>query len=127
MYFIMFCAEKGVPDFWLTALKTNEVLSDEVLTYNNANFLVKIKHFCFTGLPKSVVKYTSPCSGVQILDDDEGALKYLKDIKWFRIDNPKGFKLEFYFAPNPYFKNAILTKTYHMIDDDEPVLEKAIG
>ncbi|KAJ8478209.1 hypothetical protein OPV22_021936 [Ensete ventricosum] len=55
--------EKGVPDFWLTALKTNEVLAEE------------------------------------IQERDEEALKYLKDIKWCRIDNPK----------------------------DEPILEKAIG
>ncbi|XWS70020.1 hypothetical protein CRYUN_Cryun03dG0013200 [Craigia yunnanensis] len=83
--------EKGVPDFWLTAMKNNEVLSDE------------------------------------ITESDEGALKYLKDIKWYRIEEPKGFKLEFYFDTNPYFKNTVLTKTYHMIDEDEPILEKAIG
>lgn len=83
--------EKGVPDFWLNAMKTNEVLSEE------------------------------------IQERDEEALKFLKDIKWYRIDNPKGFKLEFFFETNPYFKNSVLTKTYHMIDDDEPILEKAIG
>ncbi|XP_073006969.1 nucleosome assembly protein 1;2-like [Typha latifolia] len=83
--------KKGVPDFWLTAMKTNEVLAEE------------------------------------IQERDEGALKYLKDIKWCRIDNPKGFKLEFFFDPNPYFKDSVLTKTYHMIDEDEPILEKAIG
>ncbi|XP_068343685.1 nucleosome assembly protein 1;2-like isoform X1 [Pyrus communis] len=83
--------EKGVPDFWLNAMKNNEVLAEE------------------------------------ISERDEGALKYLRDIKWFRIDNPKGFKLEFYFDTNPYFKNSILTKTYHMIDENEPILEKAIG
>lgn len=83
--------EKGVPNFWLTAMKTNEVLAEE------------------------------------ISERDEGALKYLKDIKWCRLEDPKGFKLEFFFAPNPYFKNTVLTKTYHMIDDDEPILEKAIG
>lgn len=65
--------------------------------------------------------------GAQISERDEGALKYLKDIKWCRIDNPKGFKLEFFFDTNPYFKNSVLTKTYHMIDEDEPILEKAIG
>jgi nucleosome assembly protein 1-like 1 len=37
----------------------------------------------------------------------------------------KGGKLEFFIDTNPYFKNFVLTKTYHMIDDDE--LEKAIG
>ncbi|KAM5547353.1 nucleosome assembly protein 1,2 [Rosa sericea] len=83
--------DKGVPDFWLNALKNNDVLSEE------------------------------------ITERDEGALKYLKDIKWARIDNPKGFKLEFFFDTNPYFKNTVLTKTYHMIDEDEPILEKAIG
>ncbi|KQK19855.1 nucleosome assembly protein 1;1 isoform X2 [Brachypodium distachyon] len=82
---------KGVPDFWLTAMKTNEVLTDE------------------------------------ILERDEAALKYLKDIKWSRIDDPRGFKLEFVFNTNPFFKNSVLTKTYHMVDDDDPILEKAIG
>ncbi|XP_021754543.1 nucleosome assembly protein 1;4-like isoform X2 [Chenopodium quinoa] len=83
--------DKGVPNFWLTAMKTNDVLAEE------------------------------------ITERDEGALKYLKDIKWVRIDDPKGFKLEFFFDTNPYFKNTVLTKTYHMIDEDEPILEKAIG
>ncbi|KAL5572463.1 hypothetical protein UlMin_022060 [Ulmus minor] len=83
--------EKGVPDFWLNAMKNNEVLADE------------------------------------ISERDEAALKYLKDIKWCRIDNPKGFKLEFFFDTNPFFKNTVLSKTYHMIDEDEPILEKAIG
>nr|CAD27458.1 nucleosome assembly protein 1-like protein 1 [Oryza sativa] len=82
---------KGVPDFWLTAMKTNEVLSEE------------------------------------IQERDEPALKYLKDIKWARIDDPKGFKLDFFFDTNPFFKNSVLTKTYHMVDEDEPILEKAIG
>ncbi|KAK9060515.1 hypothetical protein SSX86_021219 [Deinandra increscens subsp. villosa] len=83
--------EKGVPDFWLTAMKTNEILVDE------------------------------------ISERDEDALKYLKDIKWCRINDPKGFKLEFFFDTNPYFKNSVLTKVYHMIDEDDPILEKAIG
>ncbi|KAL2338735.1 hypothetical protein Fmac_013181 [Flemingia macrophylla] len=83
--------EKGVPAFWLTAMKNNEVLAEE------------------------------------ISERDEGALKFLKDIKWSRIENPKGFKLEFFFDTNPYFTNSVLTKTYHMIDEDEPILEKAIG
>ncbi|KAK1434214.1 hypothetical protein QVD17_11133 [Tagetes erecta] len=83
--------EKGVPNFWLNAMKNNEILTEE------------------------------------ISERDEEALKYLKDIKWCRIDDPKGFKLEFFFETNPFFKNSVLTKTYHMIDDDEPILEKAIG
>ncbi|XP_023634200.1 nucleosome assembly protein 1;1 isoform X2 [Capsella rubella] len=83
--------EKGIPNFWLTALKNNDVTSEEVT------------------------------------ERDEGALKYLKDIKWCKIEEPKGFKLEFLFDSNPYFKNTVLTKAYHMIDEDEPLLEKAMG
>ncbi|XP_018469796.1 nucleosome assembly protein 1;1 [Raphanus sativus] len=83
--------EKGVPSFWLTALKNNDVTSEEVT------------------------------------ERDEEALKYLKDIKWCKTEEPKGFKLEFFFDSNPYFKNAVLTKSYHMIDEDDPLLEKAIG
>ncbi|WJX24206.1 Nucleosome assembly protein 1 [Trifolium repens] len=83
--------EKGVPSFWLNAMKNNDVLSEE------------------------------------ITERDEGALKFLKDIKWTRIEDPKGFKLEFFFDSNPYFSNLVLTKTYHMVDEDEPILEKAIG
>ncbi|CAH2046576.1 unnamed protein product, partial [Thlaspi arvense] len=63
----------------------------------------------------------------EITEGDEGALKFLKDIKWNRVEKPKVFKLEFFFDQNPYFKNTVLTKTYHMIDEDEPILEKAIG
>ncbi|PNX78615.1 nucleosome assembly protein 1-like 1-like, partial [Trifolium pratense] len=83
--------EKGVPSFWLIAMKTNETLAEE------------------------------------ITERDEEALKYLKDIKWFKLDNPKGFKLEFYFDSNPYFQNSVLTKTYHLIEEDDPILEKSIG
>ncbi|KAK2425172.1 nucleosome assembly protein 1-2 [Trifolium repens] len=63
----------------------------------------------------------------EITERDEEALKYLKDIKWFKLDNPKGFKLEFHFDSNPYFQNSVLTKTYHMIEEDDPILEKSLG
>ena len=46
--------------------------------------------------------------GFQIIGHDEGALKYLKDIKWCRIDNLKGFKIGFYFGINPFFKNFVV-------------------
>ncbi|KAK8974855.1 hypothetical protein V6N11_066400 [Hibiscus sabdariffa] len=83
--------EKGVPNFWLVAMKNNEVVAEE------------------------------------ISERDEGALKYLKDIKWCKVVEPKGFKLEFHFDTNPYFKNTVLTKMYHMVDENEPILEKATG
>ncbi|KAJ6696411.1 TESTIS-SPECIFIC Y-ENCODED PROTEIN [Salix koriyanagi] len=83
--------EKGVPGFWLAAMKTHEVLAAE------------------------------------IEGQDEGALKFINDIKWSRLQNPEGFKLEFYFNPNPYFKNSVLTKTYHVIGESDPILSQSIG
>ncbi|PRQ29089.1 putative nucleosome assembly protein (NAP) [Rosa chinensis] len=62
-----------------------------------------------------------------IMDHDERVLKHLENVKWVRTDNLRGFKLEFYFRPNPFFKNSILSMTYHMIDDDDSIIEKVIG
>lgn len=64
---------------------------------------------------------------VQITERDEDALKFLKDIKWSRLDEGKGFKLDFFFNENPYFKNTVLTKTYYMVDENEPILERVTG
>ncbi|KAI3957484.1 hypothetical protein MKW92_009325 [Papaver armeniacum] len=85
--------EKGVPDFWLNAMKTTDVLREE------------------------------------IKEHDEDSLKYLKDIKWCKIEEgeSKGFKLEFLFDTNPYLSNTVLTKTYHLFDDVETIVEKVVG
>jgi nucleosome assembly protein 1-like 1 len=47
-----------------------------------------------------------------ITDRDEAALKHLTDIRMEYLDVP-GFRLIFEFAPNEFFKNKILTKTYY--------------
>ncbi|KAH0862045.1 hypothetical protein HID58_079256 [Brassica napus] len=39
----------------------------------------------------------------------------------------KEFKLHFFFAQNPYLKNTVVNKTNHMIEEDDSILEKAIG
>ncbi|CAN1845955.1 Nucleosome assembly protein 1;2 [Linum perenne] len=87
--------EEGVPEFWLTAMKNNEALTEE------------------------------------ITDRDEAALVSLRDIKYQKLNLDKGFKLEFFFDANPYFKNSVLTKTYHMTNEhdgyDAPELEKVTG
>ncbi|GKD50904.1 nucleosome assembly protein 1;4-like protein isoform X2, partial [Tanacetum coccineum] len=43
------------------------------------------------------------------------------------ITAEEGFKLEFFFDTYPFFTNSVLIKVYHMIDDDETILEKSIG
>ena len=39
----------------------------------------------------------------------------------------QGFRLIFTFSENPYFSNRELVKTYYMVDEDDPVLEKPEG
>mmetsp|Transcript_21656 Transcript_21656/g.60192 ORF Transcript_21656/g.60192 Transcript_21656/m.60192 type:complete len:377 (-) Transcript_21656:211-1341(-) len=65
----------------------------------------------------------------QITEKDAEALKFLNDIKSEPLDGDdvKGFKLTFYFDPNPFFENETLTKTYNMIDEDDPILEHTEG
>ena len=39
-----------------------------------------------------------------------------------------GFKLSFHFAENPFFSNAVLDKTYIMVEEEaEPILERSEG
>ncbi|KAJ1836333.1 histone chaperone [Coemansia sp. RSA 2711] len=47
-----------------------------------------------------------------ITDRDEGAIKFLRDIRLAYLDDQPGFRLEFEFAENPFFTNAVLAKTY---------------
>lgn len=59
--------------------------------------------------------------GEFITEQDEPALKFLKDIRSRRLDetnNSASFVLEFFFESNPFFENDVLTKTYHLIEKD---------
>lgn len=83
---------KGVPEFWLTAMKNHEAVS------------------------------------TIIEEHDEDCLKALTNISAKSFDDPDtGFTLEFNFAENPFFTNTLLTKTYHLVDEDEVVLDKSEG
>jgi len=67
---------------------------------------------------------------VNVTPKDEPALKSLRDITCSTLQESKGigFCLQFYFAPNKYFSNHILSKSYHMSGSDtEPILERAEG
>jgi nucleosome assembly protein 1-like 1 len=72
---------KGIPEFWLTAMK-NQVSLAEMIT-----------------------------------DRDEEALKSLIDIRMEYLEKP-GFKLIFEFAPNDFFSNKTLSKTYLYQDEN---------
>ena len=47
-----------------------------------------------------------------ITDRDESALKLLTDIRMEYLEKP-GFRLIFEFAPNEFFSNKVITKTYY--------------
>lgn len=51
-----------------------------------------------------------------ITDEDEEALKHLQDITLSYLSDKPGFSLHFTFAPNPFFENKELTKTYYYRD-----------
>lgn len=85
-------APKGIPDFWLTAMKNHEMVDET------------------------------------IFQRDEPCLKYLSDVRCKNFDDPqKGFTLIFQFDENPFFTNAELTKSYHLAEDDEILIEKCEG
>jgi nucleosome assembly protein 1-like 1 len=68
--------------------------------------------------------------GEQISEKDEGVLEHLIDITEEELDpdeGESGFRLTFHFAKNPYFPHETLTKTYHMSEEEDNVLERAEG
>ena len=64
-------------------------------------------------------------------EQDIEALKSLVDVRCEDFEDLTGFKLEFEFSENSFFKNSVLTKTYHvpnLVDaNGQPELEKIEG
>lgn len=68
--------------------------------------------------------------GELITAEDVDCLERLTNITCVDRDDGKGFTLAFYFAPNDYFTNSILTKTYdvpNLLISDEAMLKKVVG
>lgn len=60
-------------------------------------------------------------------EKDEEVLKFLKDVRMKPDTNTKlDFTIEFEFAPNEYFTESVLTKTYHYDEKTEEV-QKTTG
>ncbi|KDN46392.1 hypothetical protein RSAG8_04336, partial [Rhizoctonia solani AG-8 WAC10335] len=67
-----------------------------------------------------------------ITEKDEEALTFLTDIRLvYLADTTPGFKLIFEFAPNPYFENETLEKSYHYQDElgdtGDYIYDRAVG
>ena len=69
--------------------------------------------------------------GGTIEESDVAALRCLTDVRCIDDDDLTGFKLEFEFAPNPFFFDSVLTKSYkvpNLVDSNgQPELEKIQG
>ena len=99
----------GIPDFWLCALRNHEALA-QYIEERDEPALSHLQDITVEPLTKDDVK------------DEENDDEEEND------EDPKGFKLLFHFEqPNPFFENAVLTKTYHMVDDEDPILEFSEG
>jgi len=91
---------KGIPEFWLTALKNVDTLADMIQEHDEPI----LKH-----LQDIRVVFTGPDSMV--------------DTTQYPQPTPMGFVLEYHFLPNPFFTNNVLTKSYKMKcepDEDDP-------
>ena len=73
-------------------------------------------------------------TGATIEEHDEPVLKFLSDVRLSYLEDFAGFKLAFVFAPNPYFTNAQLEKTFHipfMLGGgrlgSDPTIDKIVG
>lgn len=68
--------------------------------------------------------------GALLSEPDLECLEHLQDIQCTEHDNGEGFTLSFHFAPNEYFENSILTKSYvvpNLLLADEPILKDVQG
>jgi len=85
------------------------------------------------GIPEfwlTAMKNSNPLAET-ITDEDEAALKSLTDIRLSYLDGQAGFRLHFTFAPNEFFENTEITKTYYYQDQvgygGDFVYDKAVG
>jgi nucleosome assembly protein 1-like 1 len=81
-----------------------------------------------TGIPEFWLRAMMNCRSIAefIEEHDLPVLKYLQDVTTAYVGDLAGFRLDFHFAPNPYFENARLSKVFHIpkFVDGAPV-EKA--
>ena len=104
---------QGIPDFWLCALRNHEAL-EQIIEERDEPALSHLLDITSRPLTKEDAPKNE--------DEDDDEEEEEED------EVPKGFALEFHFAqPNPFFTNATLTKVYHMVDDEDPILEFSEG
>jgi nucleosome assembly protein 1-like 1 len=83
------------------------------------------------GIPEFWLRAMMHCRSIAdfIEEHDVPVLKYLEDVTTGYVGDLAGFRLDFHFAPNPYFENAKLSKVFHIPNfvEGAPAPEKAAG
>jgi nucleosome assembly protein 1-like 1 len=81
------------------------------------------------GIPEFWLRAMMHCRSIAdfIEEHDVPVLKYLEDVTTGYVGDLAGFRLDFHFAPNPYFENAKLSKVFHIPNfvDGAPEVEGA--
>jgi len=105
-----------------------KIISGEVEPETNAELGSEgekgIPEFWFTCL------VNHPATTQLVAETDEEALGFLKDVTCEYNEDFTSFRLDFSFAENPFFSNAILSKTYVLspdILDNQPSVEEVTG
>eukprot|EP00057_Strongylocentrotus_purpuratus_P032581 XP_788102.2 PREDICTED: protein SET [Strongylocentrotus purpuratus] len=106
----------------------NEMASEEILKVeqkynalrqpffeNRAKLIEKIPHFWAT-------TFTHHPQLSMLLDEgDEDALQYLSKVEVKEFDDIKsGYRINFFFTPNPYFENEVISKEFHLNETGDP-------
>ena len=103
---------RGVPYFWYHALMNNsrcrELLGMSDRDKEALKYLVDISVENLPRTPDKISPDDDIDSGREDLDDGEEERSVIRT----------GYKLIFTFQPNPFFSDTVLTKTYHMHEDD---------
>ena len=87
------------------------------------------------GVPEFWLRAMMNCRSIAdfIEEHDMPVLKYLEDVTTAYVGDLAGFRLDFSFAPNPFFENARLSKVFHIpkfvegAPEEEAAAEKKEG
>ena len=65
--------------------------------------------------------FNHPHVSALLEEEDEEVLHYLTRVEVIEFEDIKsGYRIDFYFDENPYFKNKILFKEFHLNESGEP-------
>ncbi|XP_012783046.2 protein SET-like [Ochotona princeps] len=80
-----------------------------------SELIAKIPHFWVT----TFVKH--PRVSLQLGEEDEEVLRYLTRVEVTEFEEIlSGYRIDFYFDENPYFKNKVLSKEFHVNESGSP-------